>query len=220
MKYARVPISGEAVVVAFDMCSSSNVIEEVTLGGNIERLTKFLTAIKRHLAEAQQNVTFDVYKFTGDGWILLFPRDTNGSVLLQFLANLCEFFDKQFYQQVLRHLGTRPSTVGLTFGVEKGPLVSLKMYGQTEYIGRAINVACRLQGAVRDRGKSPAYKALVSNNVYNDYFDPADGFKVFRVRRQLRNIRGGADFHCRKINPFSPPSKKKKTANKPRPNSA
>jgi class 3 adenylate cyclase len=219
MRYAHVPISGEAIVVAFDMCSSSDVIEEVTLGGNIERLTKFLTALERHLAEAQQDLTFDVYKFMGDGWILLFPKDTKGSALLQFLVSLCEFFDKQFYQQVLRHLGARPSTVGLTFGLEKGALVSLKMYGQTEYVGRAINVACRLQGAVKDAGKSPAYKALVSNNVYNDYFTPADGFKVFRVTRQLRNIRGGVDFHCRKINLFNPPSKKK-IAKKPRPNSA
>jgi hypothetical protein len=40
---ARIPISGEAVVVVFDMCSSSDVIEEVTLGGNVDRLKDFLT---------------------------------------------------------------------------------------------------------------------------------------------------------------------------------
>jgi hypothetical protein len=207
MKHTHSLISGEAVVVVFDMCSSSDVIEEVTLGGNLARLKDFLTALKGYLANAQKDLAFDVYKFTGDGWILLFPSDTKGTALLQFLVDLCTYFDKEFYRQVLRHLGTRPSTVGLTFGVEKGALTPLEMNGQVEYLGRALNVACRLQGAVKDGGKSVEYKALVSNKVFNDYFAPADGFKVLRVTRNLRNIRGGAAYHCRKIHLFEKPKK-------------
>jgi hypothetical protein len=33
MKYLKIRISGDAVVIAFDMCSSSDIIEELTLGG-------------------------------------------------------------------------------------------------------------------------------------------------------------------------------------------
>lgn len=67
MQYMRVPISGDAIVVAFDMCSSSDIIEELTLSGNLNHLDEFLQALKRYLASAQKNVLFDPYKFTGDG---------------------------------------------------------------------------------------------------------------------------------------------------------
>ena len=200
MQYMRVQISGDAIVVAFDMCSSSDIIEELTLSGNLKRLNEFLQALKRYLASAQKDVVFDPYKFTGDGWILLFPAKTDGKVLIKFLIDLCAFFRKEFHKQVLKHLDTPPSITGLTFGVEKGPLVSMTMYGQREYIGRALNIACRLQSAIKDKDSSPAYKALVSNGVFNEYFASATGkLTVYKVRRRLRNIRGGVDFYCKKI---------------------
>jgi len=204
MQYMRVHISGDAIVVAFDMCSSSDIIEELTLSGNLQRLEEFLTALKRYLASAQQDVVFDPYKFTGDGWILLFPAETDGKVLFKFLQDLCTFFRGEFRQQVLKHLATPPSITGLTFGVEKGPLVSMKMYDRWEYIGRALNIACRLQSAIKDKDSSPAYKALVSNSVFNEYFASATRkVTVYKVRRKLRNIRGGANFYCKKIHLLS-----------------
>lgn len=204
MQYMRVQILGDAIVVAFDMCSSSDIIEELTLSSNLQRLNEFLTALKQYLASAQKNVKFDPYKFTGDGWILLFPAETDGKVLFKFLQDLCTFFRSEFRQQVLKHLATPPSITGLTFGVEKGPLVSMTMYGQWEYIGRALNIACRLQSAIKVRDKSPAYKVLVTNDVFNEYFAfAARKVTVYNVRRRLRNIRGGADFRCKKIHLLS-----------------
>lgn len=76
----------------------------------------------------------------------------------------------------------------------------MTMYGQQEYIGRALNIACRLQSAIKDKDSSPAYKALVSNSVFSEYFaSAARKVTVYKVRRRLRNIRGGADFNCKKI---------------------
>jgi hypothetical protein len=81
-----------------------------------------------------------------------------------------------------------------------GPLAPMTIFGQPEYIGRALNVACRLQGAIKDRDKAPSYKALVSNGVYHKYLSFARSrVQVFSVKRQLRNIRGGVDFLCKKI---------------------
>ena len=199
MQYLRVDFVGDAVVVAFDMCSSSDIIEELTLSGDLQRFKQFLTSLKEYLADAQKTIVFDPYKFTGDGWILLFPQNTDGELLFTFLQDLCSFFRKEFRRQVLRHLATPPSITGLTFGIERGPLAPMKMYGQREYVGRALNVACRLQSSVKDKGGSPAYKALVSNSVFNKYFSGVRNVKIFKVRRTLRNIRGGSDFHCRKI---------------------
>jgi hypothetical protein len=201
--YSRARINGDAIVVAFDICSSSDIIEELILKGDIERFIDFLVKLKKYLAEAQKKVPFDPYKFMGDGWILLFPLNTDGKALLMFLHNLCAFFKKDFRRDVLSYLDTPPSTIGLTFGLEKGHLEPITMYGAKEYVGRAVNIACRLQTAVGDKDGSPAYKALVSNAVYNDYFSPAAGYEVSKVTRTLRNIRGGANFRCRKINLLS-----------------
>jgi hypothetical protein len=200
MEYRRIPIDGEALVVAFDMCSSSDVIEELTLSGDLRRYDDLLKSVEKYLTNAQGEVPFDPYKFTGDGWILLFPANTKGKLVFNFLQGLCHHFKREFNDRVLRHLATPPSLTGLTFGVEKGPLRPMTMYGQREYIGRALNIACRLQASIKDRDDSPAYKALVSNAAYNMYFSAAvSRVKVWKVRRKLRNIRGGSDFHCKKI---------------------
>ncbi len=96
MTYLKVDIPGDALVVAFDNCSSSDIMEELTLAGGIDRLKDFLTSLKRYLAKAQRTTPFAPYKFTGDGWILLFPGDTAGAAVLTFLRALSEFFRKEF----------------------------------------------------------------------------------------------------------------------------
>lgn len=201
MKYRRFAISGSAVVVAFDMCSSSNIIEDLTLKGDVRRLKNFLGTLKQYLAKEQDNILFDPYKFTGDGWILLFPSDTDGVALSDFLKGLCQFYAKEYRKELKPFLDHPPSVSGLTFGIDKGPLESLTMYGQSEYVGRAINIACRLQGAVSgtDKGGTPAYKALVSNAVFVEYCRAAEFPKVLRAKRTLRNINHGEVYHCRKI---------------------
>ncbi|MGE4084321.1 MAG: hypothetical protein AB7H93_15070 [Vicinamibacterales bacterium] len=200
MKYRRIEIEGEALVVAFDMCSSTTLIEELTLAGALRRYDRLVTDVKEHLAQAQADVLFDPYKFNGDGWILLFPSDTDGSQLFDLLRKLCIFYQDALETRVLRHLAARPSVTGLTFGIDSGPLHAMKIYGQREYVGRAINVACRLQGAIKDNDSSPAYKALVSNSVYNDYLRASSKLvKVYKVERRLRNIRSGSGFGCKKI---------------------
>lgn len=207
MKYLDVILGQdcEAIVVAFDMCSSSDIIEKLIARGELRRYTKLLEKIKHHLADAQQNAPFVLYKFTGDGWILLFPIKDNdgcpidGRVVLQFMRNFSVWFKRAFRELVAKYLDMPPSTTGVTFGVDVGPLHRMKMYQRDEYIGRAIFVACRLQGAIKDRDKSPGYKALVTKSVFNDHLALATGYKAQEVQRKLRNIGGGAVFRCKKI---------------------
>ncbi len=200
MQYLRIPIRRTAVVVNFDMCSSTHILEELTLASRLSRLEDLLIKLKEHLAFTQRRVPFEAYKFTGDGWILLFPEATDGEALFRVLQDLCTVFHEEFHRLVLPHLSAPLPSTGLTFGLDIGPLARLTMDDHAEYIGRAINVACRLQSAIKDRDSSPAYKALVTNAVYTTYFAFAPGrVQVLRVRRRLRNIRGGEDFHCRKI---------------------
>jgi len=202
--YSRLKIKGEAIVVVFDICSSSDIIEQLILNGNMDQFFILLVKLKRYLAKAQKVIPFDPYKFVGDGWILLFPANTNGKALLMFLRNLCVFFKKEFRKNVLHYLDKTPRVIGLTFGLEKGRLASMTMYGTTECVGRALNIACRLQNGVGDKDKSPEYKALGSNPLYQKYLKPVKGYRSVQVQRSLRNIQGGVNFRCRKIWLLSP----------------
>jgi hypothetical protein len=200
MDHSRLVINGQAIVVAFDMCSSSTIIDDLTKRNDVQPLTRFFGALQRYLAKAQKaTVQFDPYKFTGDGWLLLFPANTDGVRLLRFLESLCLFFAVEFRRSLLPHLSRRPAMVGITFGIEKGDLIPITMYGQQEYVGRAINIACRLQAALKDKGTSPAYSALVSNRVYGEYFAQANPHRVNKVTRHLRNIDDGTEYACRRL---------------------
>jgi len=194
------PTTRQAIVVAFDMCSSSQVVDHLTKTDNLRPLTTFYTDLRRYLAKQHKHaIPFEPYKFTGDGWILLFPPNTEGERLLEFLEALSLFFAVAFQRSLLPHLSRAPAGVGISFGIEKGDLVSIMMDGQQEFVGRAINVACRLQAAIKEKGPSPAYTALVSNRVYGEYFADATPHRVHKVTRNLRNIDGGAEFACRRI---------------------
>src|SRR5262245_60864781 len=59
VEYYRVRLDEEVLVVAFDLCSSSMIMEQLLLGGDISCLTDLLTAIKRHLAAEQKHLLFD-----------------------------------------------------------------------------------------------------------------------------------------------------------------
>ena len=199
MEYYRVRLDEEALVVAFDICSSSTIMEQLLLSGDVRRLTDLLTAIKRHLAAEQKHLLFDPYKFTGDGWILLFPPSTDGSALTAFLERLCRFYRDEYRRLIKPNLQSVPKIAGLSFGIDRGWLARMTMYGQTEYIGRPIVVACRLQGAVKDKGGSPAYKALVTYHAYRKHFTHMEPSRAFRVRRILRNINAETRFGCKKV---------------------
>jgi hypothetical protein len=64
------------LIVVFDMRSSSNMIEDLTLTGNIRRLRDLVILLKKWLRSRSETIGFTLYKFTGDGWMLLFPVST------------------------------------------------------------------------------------------------------------------------------------------------
>jgi hypothetical protein len=197
--FKRFTIGTDAIIVVFDFCSSSELVEALTLRGSVEPYKALLTSIKRHLAAAQKSVTFDPYKFTGDGWILLFPSDTSGAVLWEFLLDLCDAYRRVYRENLLPHLETPPRVEGLTFGIEQGPIHNLTIFRQSEYLGRSLAIACRLQNAVRDN-RAPGYKALVTAAFFRQYFSDISELRAMPKRLQFRNIREGRDFKAHSIN--------------------
>jgi class 3 adenylate cyclase len=203
VRYRRIHFTGAAVVVAFDICSSSSIAESLLLAtSDMSSFVELITEVKRHLALGQQSLGFDPYKFTGDGWILLFPPDVGGRELVTFLKRLCTFYAREFERRVAPNLLHAPPVVGLTFGIDKGDVIDFKVFGQWEYIGRPVTIACRLQNAVKDKGGSPAYKALVTNRVYREHFADSN-LKFISASRVLPNINNNAPFRCRKFSLLS-----------------
>jgi len=137
------------VVMVVDIRSSTSMLDDLKQTDNL--------AVWRNLLINQKQLIFghyafsrvEIYKFIGDGWILLFPEDIKRSEMLDFLGEISRQFDMN-YDLVKDFLQRRPPKVGLTFGIDSGELIKLEMNEQTEYIGRAINVAARLQGFAKD----------------------------------------------------------------------
>jgi uncharacterized protein YodC (DUF2158 family) len=190
-------LSEEKLVVAFDMCSSSNVLEDLKLTGNINRLLDLFDDIGRFLNDKSRELNFCSHKFVGDGWILLFSAESSGEQVLAFLNSLCTKF-AQLYERTIKPFLDNPIAIsGLTFGMDVGGLSPVSISNAKEYVGRSINIACRLQSAIKDKDASPKFKALVSRQCYNRYFkDFAAACSPLETTRNLRNIRGGEDFGC------------------------
>jgi class 3 adenylate cyclase len=194
------------IVVAFDLCSSSNIVEDLLLSEKFDRYEIFLTCIKRWLMNwaekhAPGNGRFELYKFTGDGWILLFPAMTRGKALIESMRSLCEMISAELARHIIPSLSGVPPVLGATLGVEEGTLIRMTMNERDEYVGRALNIACRLQSAAKQKEPDSAcYKALVSARLFNERLAQVNmPYKVEPETCSLRNILSGSEFACRKI---------------------
>jgi len=144
------------IVVVLDLCSSSQIMEDLLLSEKFDRYEAFLGCIKRWLmnwteAHSIAKGRFELYKFTGDGWILLFPDTIGGEPLVRFMYSLCEMIDAELARHIIPNLSSMPAVLGATLGVDAGNLIRMPMNERDEYVGRALNIACRLQDAVKDK---------------------------------------------------------------------
>jgi class 3 adenylate cyclase len=183
------------VVVVFDICSSTAILEDLKATDNQSAWRNLLIELKRWLVDQAAELGFEIYKFIGDGWILLFPTNITKIQLTEFLRHLSTMYDSTFDAAVLDLLQPNSKPRGLTFGMDEGELIRIEMNEQTEYLGRPINVASRLQGATKDLPGRPEYKALLSKN-FNNLLGAKPDIGLDTVRVNLRNISGGDKYEC------------------------
>jgi len=190
------------IVVFFDICSSASILEDLVLTDNQRLWRDLLIDIKNYLLTKRSSVGFELYKFLGDGWVLLFEPRSEGLEIFQFLEALSDKFTSRYRLGIQNFLTTHIPRVGITFGMDSGSCLRFVMNQQGEYTGRPLNVAARLQGAVGQRGRNPENKVLISNNLYATFKDKSKirhEYKVWKVRRSLKNISGGEDYRCLKV---------------------
>ena len=136
------------IVLAFDLCSSSKIMEDLLLNDKFRDYEAFLTCIKRWLIDRgkKQPSTdgFELYKFTGDGWILLFPTTTTGEELFEFMRALCEMVSAELDRHILSNLSSKPAVLGVTLGVDTGKVQSASVGALLQRI--PTSVARAIQG--------------------------------------------------------------------------
>jgi class 3 adenylate cyclase len=184
------------LVVVFDTCSSTAILEDLKRTDNLPAWRNLLIGLKQYLFDARADLGMELYKFVGDGWILLLPDRIDKQKLCDFLSGLSKWFDATFDAEISGLLEHHPDPIGLTFGIDSGELIRLEMNDQQEYIGRAINVAARLQGQAKEVPGGPAYKALFSKSSFNSVPRPPARIKVEPLTVPLRNISMGERYEC------------------------
>ena len=62
------------IVVTLDICSSSRIIEDLLKTSNIKIWRDLIIRMKEYLTDKAPSHGAEIYKFIGDGWIILFDR--------------------------------------------------------------------------------------------------------------------------------------------------
>jgi hypothetical protein len=175
------------LVVVFDICSSTTILEDLKRTDNLGAWRNLLISLKDYMVEQGARLEMKLYKFIGDGWILLFPNDVPKTGLCNLLSELCGVFEAQFEESIKPLLSQEPNPAGLMFGIDAGELIRLDLNEQVEYVGRAINVASRLQSYTKELPGGPSNKVIFSKNSFNSPAPPT-GLEAERIKVSLRNI--------------------------------
>jgi class 3 adenylate cyclase len=183
------------LVVVFDISSSTTILEDLLRCERLDVWRNALIALKEVLMD--HPLSFEIYKFMGDGWILLFPEDTKKDDLFEFLNQVKNCFLYEYQERVEPVMQANPQPIGLTFGIDSGVLIKMEMNEQPEYLGRAINVAARLQGQAKGFARDGFSNiALMSKASFNSLSPENSDFRTREERVELRNITGGEHFQC------------------------
>ena len=103
------------IVVFFDICSSTTLLEDLVASDNLRRWRNLHIALKEFLLIESRRLRFELYKFQGDGWILLFhPEKVDGGQMLAFLHRLYRKYSRLFADRISPVLCNGDCTTGLT----------------------------------------------------------------------------------------------------------
>jgi len=180
-------------VLVFDICSSTKIVDQLIRERSQESWCNLLLDIDAFLKTEGEALGFEIYKFMGDAWILLF-NDLSPKELFSFVDRLQDIYTVAYNENIRKILSTPIDKIGITFGLETGDLIHFRMSERSEYVGKPLIMAVRLQGAIKDKDPNPQGKLLMTKSVFNKvrrYILKDKDHKVWKVSRKFRNIEGG-----------------------------
>lgn len=182
-------------IIVMDLCSSSVILEKLQSAGKIRVWRRLWKKIFKHLSrDFYFSVRCKPYKFVGDGFIILYRY--------QFSQDLFDFMKKlnsvscEFLKEVLERYKIEPKRFGFAYGIDRGELIKMRLLGQVEFMGEAINAATRLQSQLKT--DEDACSVMVSEKVYNRITLPQD-VKQVEKRCVLRNLYDDKEIMCHQI---------------------
>jgi len=186
----------EKYVLICDICSSTKIIEQLIKEGHQERWHILLKDIEAFLKEERDRTGFDIYKFMGDAWIILFDTTSHLNELFFFINHFNVKYENAYNERIGKVLSSCIDKIGIKYGLEKGTLFRFPMFDDIEYVGIPLIIAARLQEAIKDNDQNPQGKLLMSKSVYRKvrHYIP-EGYKVWKVPRELKNVMGGKKYY-------------------------
>ena len=197
MRFRNLLMGPEAIVIAVDMRSSSRMLDDLIIHSRLDPYIELLTAMKHQIAASTISHRCTPYKFTGDGWLILFDPSTAGAVIYAFMRELSACYEAKS-DKLLSCLNVRPPKHGLTFGIDSGLIRKETMFQRPEYIGQPIVTACRLQAAC-GRLQTPSYSAFVSTTVFDQYLAAISGIITEDGSLRLGTVEDGKDLAYKQL---------------------
>jgi len=156
------------IVVAVDVCSSSSIMDDLLKNGRTWKWRDLIIHMDRYLKAKSNDLNAQVQKFVGDGWIMFF-NSYDGGKIIQLLSDVLDEFLRLYRGDIFPSLDTPPEIFGLTFGIDEGRIIKLTMdQGDVEFVGRPINIACRLQAKLDKNDIADGFRILMSHRLFND----------------------------------------------------
>jgi hypothetical protein len=98
---------------------------------------------------------------------------------------------------ISQYIGDFDGRVGVTMGMDKGQVIMMRLYGNKEYMGKAINAAARFQSLLKLPEESN--KLIVSAAVKADIQGQLGGARTRERKEVLRNLYGNEAVPCFEI---------------------
>jgi len=194
----------ENIVLAFDICSSTSIIEDLHRTQTVYRYKELIYGIRNYLEKISSEYHFQIYKFLGDGYILIFEPNVSIDRVLSFTIGLTDECDKYLTEFIQNFLEDEVlPRKGITIGLDEGTLHPLEEKHRdtpVEFIGRPITIACRLQAKLD--GPEHTNRVLMTLRLYQELTDKLLKALCTQTTRTLRNINNNKDLKCYEFYPL------------------
>jgi hypothetical protein len=98
----------------FDIASSSTVLEELKINDSLDNWANLLLDLEGFLTRNTNYYKYEIYKFLGDGWILLFDCSQNGESLVDYLRTIHNHYMQMYNKLIKPVLSRSVSLAGIT----------------------------------------------------------------------------------------------------------
>ena len=107
-------------VLVFDICSSTTMLDILHSESSVDMYFTLLRKITKFVELESVFLQYEVYKFPGDGFILLFPEDVSADMVLHFSLRLVLRCDALIRKFVSSKLPNQPiPRIGITCGIDR-----------------------------------------------------------------------------------------------------